>query len=136
MEPTQLMNQAETISALIAQRDKLIEEAEYNMAKLESEREEWLRTAEALVAANLGNWRSKGVKRDVSDVERQCAAYESDNKSLREKVCRGNARVHRRYNFDCLACSYSAAPEIPGSRASEATAVATHATVETRAGCQ
>ncbi|KAF7432653.1 hypothetical protein PC9H_004595 [Pleurotus ostreatus] len=93
VEPTQLINQAETISALVAQRDKLIEEAEYNMAKLESEREEWLRTAEALVTANSGNGRIKGVKRDVSDVERQCAAYESDNKSLREKLAATQLRL-------------------------------------------
>ncbi|KAL4266224.1 hypothetical protein AB1N83_003657 [Pleurotus pulmonarius] len=85
----QLMNQAETISALISQRDKLIGEAEYNMAKLESEREEWLRTAEALVAANSGH----GRKRDASDVERQCAAYESDNKSLREKLAATQLRL-------------------------------------------
>ncbi len=124
------MNQAETISSLIAQRDKLIEEAEYNMAKLESEREEWLRTAEALVAANSGHGRSKGVKRDVSDVERQCAAYESDNKSLREKVCRGNADVHGHYNSDCLACSYSAPSVIFGGRASEAATATSYATVE------
>ncbi|KAF9498934.1 hypothetical protein BDN71DRAFT_1442923 [Pleurotus eryngii] len=93
MEPTQLINQAETISALIAQRDKLIEEAEYSMARLESEREEWLRTAEALVAANSGHGRSKGVRRDDSDLERQCAAYESDNKSLREKLAATQLRL-------------------------------------------
>ncbi|KAG5219715.1 hypothetical protein IMY05_C4787000100 [Salix suchowensis] len=130
MEPTQLINQAETISALIAQRDKLIEEAEYSMARLESEREEWLRTAEALVAANSGHGRSKGVRRDDSDLERQCAAYESDNKSLREKVCRGDAHAHRHYNLDCLACGYTAASDLPGNRASEAATAASHATVE------
>lgn len=50
LDPTQLNRQADAISWLTSQRDFLIEQAEDERERWESEKDGWARMAEALIA--------------------------------------------------------------------------------------
>ncbi|KAJ8517730.1 hypothetical protein ONZ45_g5101 [Pleurotus djamor] len=92
-DPMQLLNQAETIATLLAQRDLLLERSEAERAQWESERESWDRTAEVLLISKSGGGQGKGTNREDTDLERQCALFESDNKHLREKLAATQTRL-------------------------------------------
>ncbi|GLB34305.1 hypothetical protein LshimejAT787_0111890 [Lyophyllum shimeji] len=83
IDPSQLIHQAEVISGLTSQRDFLIRQAEEERERWLSEKDGWTRMAEALIAQR--NKTTTNGSKDV-DLERYCAAYESDNRALREKL--------------------------------------------------
>lgn len=84
IDPSQLLRQAEFITWLGAQRDLLVQSFQEERRRWEAEREGWTRMAEALLAQRAKAGDSFSQKDD--EAERQHAAYESENKSLREKV--------------------------------------------------
>ncbi|KAF9449056.1 hypothetical protein P691DRAFT_791719 [Macrolepiota fuliginosa MF-IS2] len=90
VDPSQLFRQAELINWLGAQRDHLVQSFAEERRRWEAEREGWTRMAEALLSqrAKAG---SASTQRD-EELERQCAAYESENKALREKLHDSQAR--------------------------------------------
>ncbi|KXN88983.1 hypothetical protein AN958_06445 [Leucoagaricus sp. SymC.cos] len=89
VDPSQLHRQAEFISWLGAQRDLLVQSFEEERRRWEAEREGWTRMAEALLSQRARAGAS--YQRD-EDLERQCATYETENKTLREKLQDSHSR--------------------------------------------
>lgn len=90
IDPTQLLSQAATISGLTSQRNFVIRQAEEERGRWQSERDGWDRTAEALIAQR--NKPGSSAAKD-EEFERRCAAYESDNRALRDKLYDANNRL-------------------------------------------
>ncbi|KAJ3574683.1 hypothetical protein NP233_g1588 [Leucocoprinus birnbaumii] len=89
VDPVQLHRQAEFISWLGNQRDLLVQSFEEERKRWEAEREGWARMAEALLSQRAKA--ANSAQRD-EELERQCSAYESENKSLREKLQDSHSR--------------------------------------------
>ncbi|KAF5364173.1 hypothetical protein D9756_000120 [Leucocoprinus leucothites] len=89
VDPTQLHRQAEFIQWLGSQRDLLVQSFEEERRRWEVEREGWTRMAEALLSQRA---RAASSSHRDEELERQCAAYESENKSLREKLQDSHSR--------------------------------------------
>ncbi|KAJ7578695.1 hypothetical protein C8J56DRAFT_354559 [Mycena floridula] len=80
---TQLMEQAQVIASLTAEREFLSQQAANDRALWLSEREGWDRMAEALIAQ-----RNRGDAGGpyVEELERKLSIFDSDNKALRTKL--------------------------------------------------
>ena len=99
VDPTQLERQANTIAELRVQRDFIARQAQEERERWHSERENWDRTAEALISQRnrpeksevflpfffLAFWCNLSVI--IQDVDRLRTTYETENKALRDKVC-------------------------------------------------
>ncbi|KAI6032295.1 hypothetical protein PISMIDRAFT_105797 [Pisolithus microcarpus 441] len=80
----QLIRQADMIAALTFHRDLLQHQAEEQRLRWASERDGWVRMAEALIAQQSKHRTTNPERED--DVERLNASLESENKTLRQKV--------------------------------------------------
>ncbi|KAG8219110.1 hypothetical protein J3R82DRAFT_4876 [Butyriboletus roseoflavus] len=88
-DPDQLLRQADMISALTQQKDLLLHQAEEQRLRWNSEKDNWARMAEALLAQQAKN--RLNPERD-EDFERLYAA-ETDNKGLRQRLNETQSRL-------------------------------------------
>ncbi|KAF9076390.1 hypothetical protein BDP27DRAFT_1313255 [Rhodocollybia butyracea] len=86
---TQATSQASAIEELSLQRDYLVQKAEEERMRWESERTGWARASEALVAQRNETGRSSNQHQDL---ERYCSILQADNADLRVK----EIRLHKR----------------------------------------
>ncbi|KAF9226937.1 hypothetical protein BS17DRAFT_776368 [Gyrodon lividus] len=86
----QLVRQAETISALIQQRDLLIRQTGEQHLRWNSEKDGWARMAEALIAQKAKN---RLTADSDEDAERLHAAMEADNRGLRQRLNETQSRL-------------------------------------------
>ncbi|KAG6333008.1 hypothetical protein ID866_6085 [Astraeus odoratus] len=90
LDTEQLVRQAEMISALTVHRDMLLQQAEEQRLRWESEKDGWARIAEALIAQQTKNRPS--AERD-DDIERLNTNLETDNKNLRQRLHETQSRL-------------------------------------------
>ncbi|OAX37451.1 hypothetical protein K503DRAFT_771483 [Rhizopogon vinicolor AM-OR11-026] len=89
-DPDQIIRQAEIISCLIEQRDMLVQQAEEQRLRWNSEKDSWARMAEALITQQA---KHKNADDRDEDLERQHTLTEADNRCLRQRLHEAQSRL-------------------------------------------